>query len=83
MEALPSRENTRLDVLPWLAVSTALVGLALVGVSRIGYALLAKGDRARRQLPSASESSAALANPVQWERSSIDMPLQGEHQTPR
>lgn len=42
---LPSRENTIVDELPAMALTAALIGLAIAGVARVGYALVAERRR--------------------------------------
>jgi hypothetical protein len=42
---LPSRENTRIDELPQIALFVGLVGLSLAGIARMAFALLVEKGR--------------------------------------
>ena len=48
---LPSRENTIIDELPAMALTWALIGLAIAGVARVGYALVAERGRSHLRVP--------------------------------
>ena len=48
---LPSRENTIVDELPAMALTWALVGIAIAGVARVGYALVAERGRSHLRAP--------------------------------
>ncbi len=81
---IPSRENTTLDELPSLLVTVAIVGLAVAGVARIAYALIAERRRTRL-----GESSATtpLAHPPQTNlateyRTDHARELRSTHETP-
>jgi len=83
VDLVPSRENTSLDELPYMAFTTVLSALGVAGIARIGHALMTERKRPELSSPTSLDHLQQFERGEQLLPPAVDPRLSRiEHNTP-